>query len=108
MAEPKKQGCNKVARDSKGRFVKGQSGNTGSNKGGRPKKPPELKAAADEALEMLIEMMHNPLTNDKLRTDIGIRLYEWQYGKATQRVSGEEGGAAIVFDIPDALKELSE
>lgn len=100
---PNKRPENGQNRDSKGRFVSG-----GNPHGGRKKKPPELKQAADEALEMLIEMMHDDKTNDKLKADIGVKLYEWQYGKATQRVAGDKDEAAIRIEIPDAIRELSE
>lgn len=95
----------RVKRDEKGRFVKGT---VPQSRGGRPKKPCELRAAADEALALLISMMHDERTASKVRAEIAVRLYEWQYGKATQRVSGDEDGGVIRVEFSDAIKELAE
>lgn len=87
---------------SNGQFAPGNKG------GGRPRKPTELKKAADDALMWLIKMLNDPKTNDKLRADIAGKLYEWQYGKATQRVAGDGEESAIRIEMPDAIRELAK
>ena len=104
MADAPTKNGEKMERNPNGTFAPGHT----AHKAGRPKKPPELKAAADEALEMLIKMARDPKTSDKLRADIGTRLYEWQYGKATQRVAGDADESAIKIEIPDALKRWAD
>ena len=83
-----------------GQFVKGVSGNPN----GRPKKPPELREAAEQSLKILQGMLNDPGTNDKLRADIAKWMYEQQFGRATQRIAGDGEESAIKIEIPDAIK----
>ena len=85
-------------------FKPGQSGNPA----GRPKKPPELREAAEQSLKILQGMLNDPGTNDKLRADIAKWMYEQQFGRATQRIAGDEDESAIKIEIPDALKRWAD
>lgn len=73
-------------------FKPGQSGNPG----GRPKKPKELKEMADVSLPRLWEIAEDPHTKNPDRAAIYKWIYEQAYGKATQRIAGDEDGAPII------------
>lgn len=72
-------------RDSKGRFVKGQTGNPA----GRPQKPKVIEEYAREAPDKLYALATAPDTPKKLQKEIWIFFYEAQYGKAKQAVDVE-------------------
>lgn len=73
---------NESGRDSKGRFVKGQTGNPA----GRPKKPEVIEQYAKEAPDRLYAIATAPDTPKKLQKEIWQFFYEAQYGKAKQAV----------------------
>jgi len=89
-----------------GKFAPGVSGNPKG--GGRPKKPPELREAAEQSLKILQGMLNDPGTNDKLRADIAKWMYEQQFGRATQRIAGDGEESAIKIEMPDAIRELAK
>ena len=80
----KKKSTDKASsqRDSKGRFIKGESGNPG----GRPKLPDEFKKYAEKAPKELWEIATDEDTNKTLRASILEWFSEMYYGKATQQV----------------------
>ena len=69
-------------------FKKGQSGNPG----GRPKVPEEIKeafkAAAPEALELLLKFMRDKKEKSEIRVKCAETVLDRGYGKATQFVEG--------------------
>lgn len=80
-------------RKSPGRpFKKGQSGNPS----GRPKKDPLLKEKADVALDELWSIAQEPSTPAKIRTEIYMWLHDKAYGKATQRVAGDDDEPPVI------------
>lgn len=83
-------------RDSKGRFVKGQTGNPA----GRPKKPEVIEEYAKEAPEKLRAIAEDSNTPVKIQTDIWKFFYEAHYGKAKQAVdvdgSIESNGVSVI------------
>lgn len=80
----------RLDRDGKGRFVKGNGG------GGRPKKDPALKDKADVALDELWSIAQEPSTPAKIRTEIYMWLHDKAYGKATQRVAGDDDEPPVI------------
>ena len=72
-------------RDSKGRFIKGESGNPG----GRPKLPDEFKGYAEKAPAELWKLATDDETNKVLRASILEWFSEMYYGKARQQVDLE-------------------
>ena len=90
-------------RDAKGKFVKGNKSN-----GGRPKLPDDLKqafkAAAPDALRVLVEIVNNRGAKDGDRIRAAEVILDRGYGKPTQAV--ELDGASIpqvviVGDVKD-------
>ena len=75
----------KSGRDSKGRFVKGQTGNPA----GRPKKPECIEMYANEAPDKLRAIAEDPNTPKKIQSEIWKFFYEAHYGKAKQAVDVE-------------------
>ena len=69
-------------------FKKGQSGNPG----GRPKVPEEIKeafkAAAPEALDLLLKLMRDEKEKSEIRVRCAETVLDRGYGKATQFVEG--------------------
>ena len=72
-------GTKAVKRDGKGKFLPGGA----PVSPGRPRKPVELKSAADEAFKELVALA-NTTDNERLKSEICRWLYEMQYGKAKQ------------------------
>lgn len=72
-------------RDSKGRFVKGVSGNPQ----GRPKLPPDIFEYAREAPARLRVIADNPETPVKVKAEIERWFAEMAYGKSRQQVDVE-------------------
>lgn len=73
-------------------FKPGQTGNPG----GRPKKDPLLKEKADVALDELWSIAQEPSTPAKIRTEIYMWLHDKAYGKATQRVAGDDDEPPVI------------
>lgn len=90
-------GGKQVERDSRGRFVKGQSG----NRKGRKKIPKDLReafeAAGMDAFQVLREIMLNPEAADRDRIRAAEIILDRGYGKPVQAVSMEpnEDGEAL-------------
>lgn len=89
-AEPERNltaGKKQAKRDSKGRFVKGSSGNAG----GRTKLPDDLKQAFREASPMALETLKRVLLDEDAKDSDKIRAAEIvldrAYGKPTQSVN---------------------
>jgi len=80
MAEEKKSGAK---RDSKGRFVKGQSGNPR----GRAPLPPDFKDYAEKAPAELWAIANAEGTPVKVRADILRWMSEMWFGKAPQALN---------------------
>ena len=80
----KKKSSNKTdsQRDSKGRFVKGESGNPG----GRPKLPDQFKNYAEKSPAELWKIATDDETSKVLRASIFEWFAEMYYGKARQQV----------------------
>lgn len=98
---------NTSGRDSKGRFVKGQTGNPA----GRPKKPEVIERYAKEAPAKLRAIAENPNTPVKTQTEIWKFFYEAHYGKAKQAVDVEgniENTGVSVIKFEGELAEWSK
>lgn len=69
-------------------FKKGESGNPG----GRPKVPEEVKEMLRAAAPQAVQLLVDTLNNDKVKTDLRIKcaetLLDRAYGKATQPIEG--------------------
>lgn len=72
-------------RDSRGRFVKGVSGNPG----GRPKVPVDIFAYASESAKRLRAIADDPETPIKVKADIEKWFAEMAFGKARQQLDVE-------------------
>lgn len=76
--------ADKLDRDNKGRFVKGQTGNPG----GRPATPDDvkemLKASTAPAVQLLFSTMMNDTTKPELRVRCAEILIDRVMGKAVQ------------------------
>ena len=100
MAEKKPADRNIAGnRDSKGRFVKGQSGNPK----GRAALPPEFGSYAKEAPARLRQIADDPSTPVKVKADIERWFAEMYFGKAPQAldVDGkveQQSGVTITFE----------
>lgn len=96
----------KRERTGDGRWKKGSSGNPG----GRPRKPEILKTAGPQALELLVSMMNDEKTQDKLRADIGKWIAEMEYGKPKQAVDmdAEVSGGAVSVRFEGELAEWAK
>jgi hypothetical protein len=93
-------------RDSKGRFVKGQSGNPN----GRPSLPPEFKDYARDSAKRLREIADDPGTPVKVKADIERWFAEMYFGKAPQAldVDGKvEQQGAMTVKFEGKLEEWS-
>lgn len=107
-------GKNQVLRDSKGRFVKGQSG----NKRGRKKIPKTVReafeAAGMDAFLVLREIMLNPDAADKDRIRAAEIILDRGYGKPVQAVSmepnedGEALGVVVLAPVMEPTKPPEE
>lgn len=79
-------GGKQAARDGKGRFAKGVSGNAG----GRPKVPEELREAFREAcpvaLKTLVRVVKDPKAKDADRIRAAEAILDRGYGKPVQAV----------------------
>lgn len=96
-----------ATRDSKGRFVKGQS----ANPGGRPKKPVELELYAKEAPARLKAIADDPNTPVKVKADIERFFIEQVYGKAAQAVDVDgkmETGGKTVIEFKGDIAEWAK
>ena len=75
-------------RDKNGQFTKGNPGNPG----GRPKVPEEVKEMLRAAAPQAVQLLVDTLNNDKVKTDLRIKCAETildrAYGKATQPIEG--------------------
>ena len=102
---PEKSDTKAIKRDKKGKFVPGGA----PISPGRPKKPPELKLAADKALVDLIRLQETT-DSDKLKVEICKWLYEMQYGKAKQatEIEGSLDTSPTVIELKGYLKEWSK
>ena len=93
-------------RDSKGRFVKGQSGNPK----GRPSLPPEFSQYARDSAKRLREIADDPGTPVKVKADIERWFAEMYFGKAPQAldVDGKmEQQSAMTITFEGKLEEWS-
>lgn len=86
-----------------GRFVKGQSGNPS----GRPKVPEEFRELVRKATIPALQTVISIANDTKAKTADRIRaaeiIIERAYGKATQPIDLEMGGAEpikVIFNIP--------
>ena len=94
-----------VKRDEKGKFVAGGA----PVSPGRPKKPPELKDAADQSLATLIKL-RDTTDSEKLKAEICRWLYEMQYGKAKQatEIEGNVNTGAIRVELEGDIDEWAK
>lgn len=90
-------------RNSKGQFARGVSGNPK----GRPPKPPELKRMARESLPRLWEIAQADKTPARVRAQIYMWIYEQQYGKAVQAVTGEDGAPIVRVVMDEVTKDYA-
>lgn len=94
------------SRDNAGRFVKGKSGNPGGKKPMDADVKEMLKAAAPDAVKLLVETVNNPEVKMDLRIRCAETLMDRVYGKAVQPIEGNMdnkveivlGGAAKYAD----------
>jgi len=97
-----------VERDSKGRFVKGVSGNPG----GRPLLTPEIRRYGREAPARLRSIADDPDTPVKLKAEIERFFFEAVYGKVSAAADKEGKGSAPppvqTVRFEGALEEWSE
>ena len=75
-------------RDNAGRFQKGQSGNPGGRKPMGADVKEMLKAAAPQAVALLIETVNDPEVKMDLRIRCAETLMDRVYGKAVQPIEG--------------------
>lgn len=90
-------------RDSKGRFVKGQTGNPS----GRPKIPDELREYGRDSFKRLRQIADDPETPIKVKADIERWFAEMSYGKARQQldVEGNMAMKPVIFEGEDDIRE---
>ena len=94
-------------RDSKGRFVKGESGNPR----GRAKLPPNFQNYAAQAPDELWEIANADDTPTKVRADILKWFSEMWYGKAPQALDLDgkvDTGGTQVVEFKGVLEEWSQ
>ena len=94
-------------RDSKGRFVKGTSGNPR----GRAPLPKDFKEYAEKAPEELWAIANDPETPTRVRADILKWMTEMWYGKAPQALDLDgkvDTGPAMKVKFEGQLEEWSE
>lgn len=90
-----------MARNEKGQFVKGTSGNPNGRPQLSDKVKEMLKAATTEAAQLLIDTMNNPEVKPELRVDCANEILNRVYGKPTQPIDGEvSGGFEIILAGP--------
>ena len=91
---------------NRGRFKKGQSGNPG----GRPKMPPDMKAAIQEKTPELLKSL---FALAKQRTDLRVQavaikeLLDRGWGRAAQTINAKIEGADMGLAHLEALRDLS-
>lgn len=98
---------NNGQRDSKGRFVKGCSGNPN----GRPKLPEELKRYGMKSFERLKAIADDPNCPYRVKADIEKWFAEMTYGKALQQMDMEakvENTAPVSVTFEGKLDEWSK
>ena len=98
-----------------GRWVKGQSGNPGGRVGVPAEIRERLKAAAPEAIDLLISIATNEEKPDNLRMDCAKYLLDRAFGKPSQALSVDAAVGATVQTVqltPDemlsAIKEAAQ
>ena len=102
----RKSSGNNPERDSKGRFVKGVSGNPN----GRPKLPPDIFEYAREAPARLRLIADDPDTPVKVKAEIERWFAEMAYGKSRQQVDIEadvENKGTVTVEFEGDLSEWS-
>ena len=93
-----------AVRDSRGRFVKGSSGNPA----GRPPLTPEIRRYGRESAGRLREIADGPDTPVKLKAEIERFFFEALYGKASAADREEKGAAGVLtVKFEGALEEWS-
>ena len=105
MSEEQKKPA--VLRDSKGRFLKGVSGNPR----GRAPLPPEFRTFAAESPARLRAIADDPDTPVKLKAEIERWFTEMWYGKAPQALDLEgtlENSGKMVVEFKGELEEWSQ
>ena len=97
----KKKDANKTTsqRDSKGRFIKGESGNPG----GRPKISEDFKNYAEKSPAELWKIVQDEETSKVLKANILMWFSEMYYGKARQQMDVDAqqtltGTTAVKFE----------
>lgn len=97
---PEKEPANRTdagaKRDSKGRFVKGCSGNAKGKRSRTAAEAKALDALYERAWPVLIKLINDADTPPRVKADIAKFAIEQKDGKATQRIAGAEDEPPVI------------